>query len=289
MASLLFVDENGQDHKVSPYEVLAGIAIEDRDLWNLITALQDSEMRIFGRRYTPEDRELKAKKIIKTKTYRLARQLPPFNVEERSLLARQCLDEGACAGRRQITALAQAKLAYVQETLEMCAHYRCRVFACIVPKNSPRPEPGHLRKDYAYLLERFYYYLEDKGTVSQGIVVFDELEKSQSHLLVDQMDRYFKFTNKGRQRAAQIIPEPFFVHSDLTTGIQLADLVAYIISWGYRFGDMQEPARSELNNLATLVGHLRYRTMREVGDNSQYVIWSITTIADLRPKDEQEL
>ncbi len=25
--------------------------------------------------------------------------------------------------------------------------------------------------------------------------------------------------------------EPFFVHSDLTTGVQVADLIAYYISW----------------------------------------------------------
>ena len=48
-----------------------------------------------------------------------------------------------------------------------------------------------LRKDYAYLFERFFYFLEDNAAREQGIVVFDELEKSQSHLLIDQMHRYF--------------------------------------------------------------------------------------------------
>ena len=31
MAYFLFIDESGQDHRDSPYEVLAGVAIEDRD------------------------------------------------------------------------------------------------------------------------------------------------------------------------------------------------------------------------------------------------------------------
>ena len=39
-------------------------------------------------------------------------------------------------------------------------------------------------------------------------------------------------------RATLIIAEPFFVHSDLTTGVQIADLIAYCISWGLRFGRM---------------------------------------------------
>jgi uncharacterized protein DUF3800 len=30
MAWFLFIDESGQDHREAPYEVLAGVAIEDR-------------------------------------------------------------------------------------------------------------------------------------------------------------------------------------------------------------------------------------------------------------------
>lgn len=50
MAWFLFIDESGHDRKAAPYEVLAGIAVQDRDIWNLITALHDAETRIFGRR-----------------------------------------------------------------------------------------------------------------------------------------------------------------------------------------------------------------------------------------------
>ena len=45
----------------------------------------------------------------------------------------------------------------------------------------------------------------------------------------------------GRHRASRIIPEPFFAHSDLTTGVQIADLVAYVISWGFRTPRMIKP------------------------------------------------
>jgi len=266
---------------------LAGVAVEDRDLWNLVTALQDAEVRLFGRRYSAEERELKASKILKAKTYRLATQLPPLPEEERRLLAKQCLEAGHIAGRREITALAQTKLAYAQEVLNICARFRCRAFASIVTPNAVRPDPTHLRKDYTYLFERFFYFLEDQSPTTSGIVVFDELDKSQSHILLGQMDHYFKFTAKGQQRAGQIIPEPFFVHSDLTTGVQVADLVAYIISWGVRFGEMTAPARPELQELANSVCQIRYRTKREVVGNADFTIWSFTVISDLRPKSEQ--
>ena len=44
MSYFLFVDESGQDHHDSPYEVLAGVAIEDRVLWPLIASVQQAEL-----------------------------------------------------------------------------------------------------------------------------------------------------------------------------------------------------------------------------------------------------
>ncbi|WP_448573117.1 DUF3800 domain-containing protein [Trichothermofontia sp.] len=79
MAYFLFVDESGQDHRESPDEVLAGVAVKDRDLWNLVKALQEAEKHYFGMRYSTVSRELKAKKLLKRKTYRLAEQLPAFD------------------------------------------------------------------------------------------------------------------------------------------------------------------------------------------------------------------
>jgi len=282
------VDESGQDHRESPCEVLAGMAVEDRDLWNLVQSLQEAEVRHFGTRYSAGERELKAKKLLKTKTYKLAATAPPFPAEERRQLAKSALEVGESAGRKELAALSQAKLAYVTDVLDICARYRCRAFASIVDKTSPRPSPDHLRKDYAYLFERFYYFLEDWKAAPSGVIVFDELEKSQSHLLLSQMDRYFRFTARGKQRAGQIIPEPFFVHSDLTTGVQLADLIAYIISWGARVKGMSQPVRPELAGLATQVMGLRYRTERGMEGKLNYIIWSFAVITDLRSKEDKE-
>ncbi len=158
-------------------------------------------------------RELKAKKLLKRKTFRQAALRPPVAEPARRDLARQCLDDGAHATPEMITSLAQAKIAFAQDVLQACARYRARVFATMVPRGAPRSAAGGLRKDYAYLFERFSYFLEDGGGDEQGIVVVDELERSRSHVLIDQMRRYFIETRKGQRRAAWIIPEPFFVHS----------------------------------------------------------------------------
>jgi hypothetical protein len=290
---LLFLDESGVDQRDSPYEVLAGIAVRDQHLWNLICRIQEAEEEFFGDRISSNALELKAKRLLKRKTFRLALQLPPMEPEERRGLAHACLAKGSGvkgtqepsgATARELTALAQAKIAFAEKVLELCSRHYVRAFASIVPRSAVRPSGDFLRKDYAYLFERFFYFLEDDGSGDLGLVIFDELERSQCHLLVNQMSLYFRKTGKGRLRAARIIPEPFFVHSELTTATQLADLVAYIVSWGVRFGPMTEPRREELDSLAEMVCELRYRTKRET---AEYPIWSFTVIEDLRSRDER--
>ncbi|MGH9753056.1 MAG: DUF3800 domain-containing protein [Blastocatellia bacterium] len=88
-------------------------------------------------------------------------------------------------------------------------------------------------------------------------------------------------------RSGHVIPEPFFVHSDLTTAIQIADILAYIIAWGVRIGEMVEPSRTELAELADLVMALRYRTVRDGRNNQSFVVWSFKVIDDLRPREER--
>ncbi|OGJ90695.1 MAG: hypothetical protein A2487_18025 [Candidatus Raymondbacteria bacterium RifOxyC12_full_50_8] len=289
MAHLLFIDESGCDLKESPYEVLAGVSVADRDLWNLIKSLHQLEYKHFGRRYSSGPSELKARKVLKKKVFRHAAQLSILPYEERVRLAHACLDNGPGADSQQIAALAQAKLAFVQDVFSDMARFHCRVFASVVEKNAIRPEAGeYIRKDYAYLFERFHYFLEDMGHENQGLVVFDELEKAKSHILINQMYRYFRDTAKGKMRADRIIPEPFFVHSDLTTGVQLADLAAYVLSWGFRTPSMAEPARPELSGYADQIASLRYRAIREIGGKPDFVIWSVAHITDLRCRADME-
>lgn len=295
MSYLLFMDESGHDLVVSPYEVLAGICVEDRDLWNLICQVQDAEIHFFGQRMTAGVLELKAKKLLKRKTFRLAAQVPPIEPDERTILAKKCLDlgvanrgnpDGSGASKKELASLAQAKIAFVKRLLELCSQYRVRAFASIVDRDAMRPQGDFLRKDYAYLFERYFYFLEERPSNDLGLVVFDELERSQCHILLDQMSRYFRATGKGVMRSSRIIPEPFFVHSHLTTAVQLADILAYIIAWGVRIAGMKRPARPELSELAELVNQLRYRTVRVHGDE-EYQVWSFTVIDDLRPREEK--
>lgn len=281
MAYFFFIDESGTDKKDSLYEVLCGVAIEDRDLWKIIVQLKAIEEHILGIRYGSGEREIKGRKFLNKKVFRQAGASPSIPDEQRAQLAKKCLEDGHNAGKLEMAALAQAKLEYVRRALEICAQYHLKIFAAISSQQlraGDDESDGLLRRDYVYALERMYYYLEEKRQSDQGILVFDELEKSQSHILVREIENYFKKTSKGRQRSGLIIPEPFFVHSDLTTGIQIADLIAYIISWGLRLKGMTQPPREELSEFVELIKPLRYRTVRDVEAMQNLEIWSITFV-----------
>ncbi len=287
MATLLFIDESGHDHRESPYEVLAGIAIKDRNLWRLILEIKAIETSLFGDFYTINKIELKAKKLLKSKTYHLAAQMQPINSDDIPILAQQCLQNGKNANRLQLTALAQAKLIYTERVIDAALNAGGVIFASIIDYRAVTKQPAladvsnlnYLRKDYSYLFERFFYFLEDAGRNEMGIIVFDELDKVKSHLLLNQMTEYFVKTRKGQERSTLVIPEPFFVHSDLTVGIQIVDLSAYILSWGFRINGMTQPCRNELQPLVSRLCNMRRLSRRIIlGEKEPRDIWSIALI-----------
>jgi hypothetical protein len=285
----LFVDESGQDGKNSPYEVLAGLAVEDRQLWRLIQDLKDSQEAHFGiRLFDAYGAEAKGQKLLRTKTFRLAEQKAALPPGDRTALALAALTNGGAVHGDQLTALGQAKIAYVADALRLCRNHGTVAFASIIPNDLVRPDYDFLRKDYAFLFERFFHFLNGRSENPKpmGTVIFDEIEKTQSQVLIEQMERYFLNTSKGKARSRLIVPEPLFVHSDLTTMIQMADLIAYIVSWGVRLTGgtrpMTKPKRGELDSLAQQVCRLRYHAKTAGGHDT----WGFTTIGQLRVQND---
>ena len=281
MSWALFIDESGQDRRQSPYEVLAGVAVEDRQIWPLIRQLSDAQQHHFGMRlFEAYGKEAKAQKLLDRKTFRHAAQMPPIPFNDRTRLAHELLIDGTAVTRERLTALGQAKIAYCEFCLKLARSHGAQVFATIVPQTAPRPEDAEaLRKDYSFFFERFYYFLNSLADDPMGYLIFDERDRSQTHILLGQVSNYFVRTANGRTRSRLIIPEPLFVHSDMTTLIQLADIIAYVISWGVRLTGMTAPARVELDQLAKFVLALRFSRQTQSGEK----IWGLKVIDDLRP------
>jgi hypothetical protein len=281
MSWALFIDESGQDRRQSPYEVLAGLAVEDRDIWPLIRQLSDAQQHHFGMRlFEAYGREAKAQKLLDRRTFKHADQMPAIPTPERTRLAHELLMDGREVTRERLTALGQAKIAYCRFCLGLARSNRAQVFATIVPKAAPRPtDADALRKDYAFLFERYFQFLDAQAGDPMGYLIFDERDRSESHILLGQVSNYFVRTRNGRMRSRLIIPEPLFVHSDMTTLVQLADIVAYVVSWGLRLRGMTAPARKELHLLSEQVMSLRFSRENTAGRR----VWSLKVINDLRP------
>lgn len=282
MSWALFVDESGQDQRHSPYEVLAGVAVEDRQIWPLINQLKDAQKQWFGiRPFDAFGAEAKSKELLSLKVFKFSAQLDTLGAVDRRKLATEMLTDGTAPSKLRLTALGQAKVGYSQFALELARRHGARVFATMVPKDAPRPKKseGVMRKDYSFFLERYYHFLNTKQDDPMGFLVFDELDKSASHVLLGQFSQYFTRTINGRTRSRLIVPEPFFVHSDLTTIVQVADIVAYTISWGLRLRRMQTKKRTELAPLVGEIERMRYHHVTEGG----HAVWGIKEIRDLRP------
>ena len=293
---LLFVDESGHDGTSMPYEVLAGVAVAEDNLWNLVKSVRAAEREHFGDflrnlRFT----EVKAKKLLKRKRFNSANRQVAIEDADLTALAHSALSKGAKASsegqnqssatERELVAYSRQVLRFVDEVLNIAARHSAQVFASIVDTKAPRPPPGNLRKDYVYFFERYFYYLETLPPRERGLVVFDELDKAKSHILIQQMAAFFLGTPTGRYRSSRILPEPLFVHSELTTGVFLADLAAYVLGWSWRTQRMTSPGRPELKVLCSKLHDMQFRGEKpDPTGQGTHPLYGIQFLDDLRSK-----
>ena len=297
---LLFIDESGHDGKSMPCQVLAGVAVAAENLWDLVKTIRSAERECFGG-YLRDLLTVEAKGhvLLKAKRFKSAARLVAIVSEDIVALANSCLKKGKEASKRgladsgaterEIVAYSRQVLAFVHQVLDAAASFGVKVFASVVDAAAPQPEPGRLRKDYVYLFERYFYFLETLSPRERGLVVFDELDKSQSHILLQQMSAYFLGTHTGRYRSTRIVPEPFFVHSDLTTGVFLADLAAYILAWAWRLRNMLQPTRKELLPYAIKLHDMQFvgQKPKPSGDGIWH-LFGIRYLDDLRGQFDRD-
>jgi hypothetical protein len=291
---LYFVDESGIDLKRAPCVVLAGVSIRERDVWPMtqsFLALTSETLR-----FPPEmGYEAKGSKLLTNRVFKHAQSAEALEPARRAEVIDRLLlknAQGLDANREELSALAQAKLSFVDGALDLAEKFGMTVFASIVPRDAPQQrDRAILRKDFAYLFQRIHCHVCDQDEGDHGVLIFDEQDPALSQRLMDQIHKYFRETERGQQRAERMIPMPFFVHSELTAAIQIADLIAYIINWGLRLDSMPEPARSELKPVADKIFNLRYRG-REVLPGPDWKkrgkpTYGIAYIPDLRPRSER--
>lgn len=146
-----FVDESGHDLRLSPCAVLAGVALAESDLWSFAKEFSRLKSEILGIS-EPQTYDAKGSKLLTRRVFSLASQAEPLSVEERRLLVDSLHAKnanGESVSRRELAALAQAKLSFVSAALDLADRFRCRLFLSIVPRDAPRQgDDSFLRKDF---------------------------------------------------------------------------------------------------------------------------------------------
>ena len=256
MSHLLFMDESGHDHRQMPYEVRGGIALHASRVWSFSQQMRRLELETFGGHLQDFGSEIKGAKLLAPDRFKWAAQTDPktnkpynFTDEIRRDLAREFLERGRdkaelekggkeakSPGRVHFTAYGQACLDMAQGVVGLLYEHDARLFAVAIPRGANKPMEGYtadyLRKDLIYLFERYVYFLKKENET--GLLIMDQVEKTDDQRFGQRIARYFAKSTLGRRRASWIVPSPFFVSSDASYAIQAADLCIYAINWGFR-------------------------------------------------------
>lgn len=254
MTWLLFMDESGHDHRHMPLEVRGGIALPVSKLWDFVRAWQRLELDAFGVPLSDFKKEAKGSTLLDKDRYRWSTQGVRLTDAERRKGARSFLTKGLqklppTSG--EFLAYGQACIEMARGIFELLQSHGAKLFACAIPRGTRPPanfeQSDYLRKDQVFLFERFFYFLEAQQ--SHGLLVLDETEKTEDRRFLSRLQRYFTVTSPGRQRTAWIVPSPLFVSSDMSVGVQAADVCLYSLNWGFRLPQWQvESVRIEIEH-----------------------------------------
>jgi len=264
---LFFIDESGYNDDVTPYKVLASISIKENFLWSFLLDYADLKKKILG---WSDDKINNPKFEIHAHEFLSKSKFKPKNKK-----------------------IGDLHCEFILKTIDLLTGYDCCVFAMIVRKDAPsQANDSFLSKDYSFLFERFAEFIrykrnEENGDPYEiGIIIHDSKDINFSRRLINQMREYYSSTGKGRRRAEYICPFPFFADSNITPFIEIVDLCAYCLNWGYRAGRINAETRTELEKLAKEFAALRFKI--PVLKAGEYIdLYSIHFIDDLRPKSER--
>lgn len=256
MSYLLFTDESGHDHHHCPYEVRGGIALHAGRMWDFVRQMKELELDCFGAPLHSYKSEIKGEKLLKKKRFRLAAQRSrPFTNTDARNLSLSLLKKGVHGHKPsmdELTAYGQSSCRMAEGVFDILLENKARLFASVIPKGAKPPTDYHLhdylRKDQIFMLERFFYFLEERQ--DHGLLVMDETERQNDRTFVRRITDYFTKTENGKERTAWIVPYPLFVASDMAYPVQAADICIYCINWGMRIPriGMNAPLRNEIRS-----------------------------------------
>lgn len=127
--------------------------------------------------------------------------------------------------------------------LDQVAKRNAVVMASVIDKRYLHPgttfEALH-QKSYELLLERVQNYISGYHPQQQALVIMDDMDRGLNRAVAM---RHASFLRSGNSNTAfqNIVEYPFFTRSELSNGVQLADLLAYNVYRAFRYENMSYP------------------------------------------------
>lgn len=255
MSWLLFIDESGHDRKKLPYEVRGGIAIHASKLNSAILTTKDAISTLYGGQFL-EKGEIKGSGLLKPKNFAHAKNLDhTFSAERVKQLTVDLLTDPIANSKMQnIAAYGNSSICLAKESFGILQKHNAKLFCTIVSKNSPLILENGLRMDFIKLIEKFSQFLEKQN--EYGVLVMDQVENSQDKKLSNCIEELFR---QQRSKFRKVVSAPIFVSSDLTLGVQLADLCIYAVNNGafkpknLPYPGLNATTRKDIENLSSLI------------------------------------
>lgn len=197
---LVFIDESGHPRPGDPTSrpVLLAACVKESDaghLFRSLFALQRSTLSGMGP-LTKEEEEGKASVFM---------------------------------NRHAITKHVQ-KRAYAEGFFEMVNDADVTVFAIVMerPEKAPYEGPELLQCHHRYLFDRIERFMAQEHPNHMALPIYDALDPGSTRIFAASFNSFMSKSNAGRAMQ-HIVPNPLFVDSALTPGIQIADRLAYVL------------------------------------------------------------
>lgn len=96
------------------------------------------------------------------------------------------------------------------------------------------------KKAYEFILERIQHYMREYHPRHQALIVMDDTSK-QLNQAVALKHAYFQRSGNQNLQFDHIVEYPFFTRSELSNGVQLADLLAYNVYRAFKTENLDYP------------------------------------------------
>ncbi len=276
----LFIEEPGDHQLTLPYGVLAGLAVEDRVIWQLARKLKRAEIDFFGSRLVDFYSLFNIETILDIEADQIASSSIDLDAAERLRLVRECAGLSPLQlSNIQSFALAQSRFLFCKHALEILLDYDVKGFATLIPANQINISyASGLRKDYSFFFERFNLLVSEQSIKSIGSIIIDGCRSDEKYVSINSMTEYFEKTTKGRLISQRIIPEPLMANDTLSTINKAAVIYSYVLSYGVRLSGMINDRRYDLDALVKICNLLRTSYPSQEGKKH----WSVIYLDDVR-------